>query len=140
VGKTHWILPSNPHYYDALGAFAGNEMVDWGTNNRLKTGDIVYIYIAEPIGRIIIKAEVMNEEVPQHDLLDDRFFMREQDKISAKDRTVRLKALTSYIGPRSKHLSYGVLQEHGLKSSLEGVLNLDNNPELLQYIQSIESS
>ena len=53
---THWLISSNPKIYNAVKAFQENKQVDWqnSSNNKMKNGDVVHIYITSPININII--------------------------------------------------------------------------------------
>ena len=48
-----WIIPANPKYYDIIHAFDETDVIDWKQGSGIKTGDMVYIYVAAPVSAIL---------------------------------------------------------------------------------------
>ncbi len=59
-----WIVPANPKYYDIEHAFDYAKEIDWKQGNGIKTGDIVYMYVASPVSAILYKCKVTNTDIP----------------------------------------------------------------------------
>lgn len=59
LSPSDWLVPANPIYYDVIGAFKKNKIVNWHTKKKMNVGDIVYIYSAKPIGAIVLKTKVI---------------------------------------------------------------------------------
>lgn len=133
---SRWIFPCNPKIYDALGAFAKHGVIDWRTNKNVNEGDIVYIYIGEPIAKILLKTRVVNLNIPDEHLIGGDFY-RKVDAMREKANYVRLELIQSFL-EKKDYLSFEALKKHGLKGSIQGPLKLDNNPELLEYIKLVE--
>ncbi len=132
-----WIFPCNPGNYDVLTAFASLETIDWGTNSQVIEGDTVYIYVGKPVSKIVFKTKVINEDVPRDQLINDEEFLKDHNTIAEKKKCVRLELEKSFLDKKN-YLSYENLKEHGLTSKMQGVLNLDNNSDLSDYIKLVE--
>ena len=61
-----WIVPSNPRYYDIVGAFEKAEEIDWKQGKGIKKGDTVYMYVGAPVSAVLYKCEVTETDIPYH--------------------------------------------------------------------------
>ncbi len=73
IGKTnrkgneplYFIQPCNPKYYDLEAAFIrDNGVTGWKQSRKVNIGDICYMYIANPVGAIKYKCEVVETDIP----------------------------------------------------------------------------
>ena len=73
IGKTtrknnerlYFIQPCNPKFYDLEAAFIKDSGVtDWKQSRKVNIGDICYMYVANPIGAIKYKCEVVETDIP----------------------------------------------------------------------------
>ena len=73
IGKTnrinnetmYFIQPVNPRYYDLEAAFIrDNGVTGWKQSRKVNIGDICYMYIANPVGAIKYKCEVVETDIP----------------------------------------------------------------------------
>lgn len=63
--KHYYIQPCNPKYYDLEAAFKrDNGVTGWKQSRKVNIGDICYMYIANPIGAIKYKCEVVETDIP----------------------------------------------------------------------------
>lgn len=136
-GVTHWVFPANPQKYHVLEAFAELEELNWGTNNNVKVGDIVYIYLGEPIKKILLKTEVVMIDINPEEIENGSKFDIDSDTIPDKKKYARLKLLDCFLRKKN-YLAYDNLKKHGLKGNIRGALVLNNNAELLDYIKLVE--
>ena len=61
----YFIQPCNPKYYDLEAAFKrDNGVTGWKQSRKVNIGDICYMYIANPIGAIKYKCEVVETDIP----------------------------------------------------------------------------
>ena len=63
-GKTVWLIPANPQYFDIEAAFANKGEIIWKQSRGIRTGDIAYMYVATPISAILYKCEVTEVNIP----------------------------------------------------------------------------
>jgi len=59
-----WIIPANPKYYDIEHAFDDENEINWKQGNGIKTGDIVFMYVAAPVSAILYKCKVTETDIP----------------------------------------------------------------------------
>ncbi len=59
-----WIVPANPKYYDVEAAFTKENEIDWKQGKGIKTGDIVFLYVAAPVSAILYKCRVTKTDIP----------------------------------------------------------------------------
>ncbi len=64
TGKTEWIVPANPKYYDVEAAFAQSDVILWKQSSAIHAGDIVYLYVAAPIGAVRYRCEAVQVDIP----------------------------------------------------------------------------
>ena len=73
IGKTnrkgneplYFIQPCNPKYYDLEAAFIrDNGVTGWKQSRKVNVGDICYMYIANPVGAVKYKCEVVETDIP----------------------------------------------------------------------------
>ena len=73
IGKTsrkgneplYFIQPCNPKYYDLEAAFIrDNGVTGWKQSRKVNIGDICYMYIANPVGAVKYKCEVVETDIP----------------------------------------------------------------------------
>lgn len=58
-----WIIPANPKYFDVEKYLDNNKDLIWKQNKGIKSGDIVYIYLAEPYSCIMYKCIVLKDHI-----------------------------------------------------------------------------
>ena len=59
-----WLVPANPKYYDVEAAFAGAEEINWKQGAGIRSGDIVYLYVAAPVSAILYRCRVTETDIP----------------------------------------------------------------------------
>lgn len=64
-----WIVPANPKYYDIEAAFSDTDEIEWKQGKGIKTGDVVFMYVAAPVSAILYKCSVTETDIPY--LFDD---------------------------------------------------------------------
>lgn len=142
--KTTWLYPANPSEYDVIKAFKDLKKIDWGIPNNVENGDIVYIYLGNDIRKIMIKSEVIDNNVSKDDLIDDTDYIlknKEADNSSNDDKAsyVRLKMIECFDKDENTLLGYEALRKNGLNCSIRSGLNLGNNEILKEYIEKQEN-
>lgn len=137
-----WIFPSNPDAFQIENAFQDLKIIDWGTRNNVKNGDHIYIYKSigknNPEGGIILKTEVIKENVIESELIDDRkYWLRGNFDYKRGKKYIRVKLIGEiYDDKISSKLSYNKLRKNGLNHTMPGPIILDNNPKLKAYIEN----
>lgn len=109
---TEWIIPANPHYYDHDASFAERGFIDWTQHNLFQQGDIVYVYMAMPIMKIVYKCIVQDSFIPGPNAVDDTKFWSDSKYVPSKfgnSLFVRLRLLKK---TNDYKLSYEYLIEH----------------------------
>ena len=73
IGKTtrknnevlFFLQPVNPKYYDLEAAFIrDNGVTGWKQSRKVNIGDICYMYVANPVGAIKYKCEIVETDIP----------------------------------------------------------------------------
>ena len=59
-----WIIPSNPKYYDVIGAFDAADEINWKQGAGIRKGDTVYLYVGAPVSAILYKCIVTETDIP----------------------------------------------------------------------------
>lgn len=59
-----WLIPANPKYYDIEHAFDAAEEIDWKQGAGIRSGDIVYMYVAAPVSAILYQCKVTKTNIP----------------------------------------------------------------------------
>ena len=92
----YWILPANPKKYNHIEAFEKFGYIDWCQMNNFNVGDIVYIYCARPISKIICKSVVERINITSNDKTNDNeFWINNESKAKSLsvNRFCRLRQL-----------------------------------------------
>ncbi len=63
-GRTNWIVPGNPRYYDVDAAFAKSEEILWKQSSDVRIGDIVYLYVGAPVSAVRYRCEAVAVNLP----------------------------------------------------------------------------
>ena len=64
TGPKDWLIPANPKYYDVVGAFRENKVLDWKQSSDIRVGDFVYMYVAAPYSSIMYKCKALEVDIP----------------------------------------------------------------------------
>lgn len=136
---THWLFPANTKFYDVMGAFAAPETY-WPMNAKVTSGDRVYIYLAAPYKQIAFITEVLETDLPLGSVIDSirPYFLdgESPDKgEKASKPFIKLRTLRAINLDKNSPVALACLKEQGLKGMLMGARKLENNPDLLAYIQ-----
>ena len=59
AGRTEWIVPGNPRYYDVDAAFAESDEILWKQSSDVRVGDIVYLYVGAPVSAVRYRCEAV---------------------------------------------------------------------------------
>lgn len=59
-----WLVPANPKYYDIVNAFNNTDTIIWKQSSKVKVGDTVYLYVAEPYSCIMFRCEAIETDIP----------------------------------------------------------------------------
>lgn len=109
---TEWIIPCNPGVYDVIGAFNALDMIDWKQSTNIEVDDIVYIYVAKPVGAIRFKCVVRKVNMEDSEI-DDINYVIDDPEYADYGRYMQLQLVEKYDTPK---LSYYQLQINGLKT------------------------
>lgn len=55
VDSDMWLIPSNPKYYDVVGALEYEDTIIWNRHTNVKTGDVVFLYVGKPYSAILYR-------------------------------------------------------------------------------------
>lgn len=134
-----WMIPANPKYFNLEGCFQKYGSVYWRQHYNFQTGDIVYIYVANPESAVRYKCIVEGHDLPfsSENIIDLEFYANPNDFESSKshNRFMKLRLLTSIKSDRLKMVH---LLENGMNRAPQGCLNLSHKDykDLLDYIES----
>lgn len=107
--KGEWIVPANPKYYDVIGAFSNQDTILWKQSSNIIVGDMIYIYVAEPISAILFQCCAVETNIA-YDYKDDNLSM---------NKVMKIKLLKKYEPtefPFKKLKEYGVRAIRGPRS------------------------
>src|SRR5207249_3105187 len=129
-----WMFPSNWAAFDVLTAFAALHKIDWRRNCTAREGDIVFIYLGEPMRKIVIKAVIVKDDVRRADIIPDEKFSKlstanYDERLADTSQLLRLKPIASYVHLEDE-LQLETLRSHGLAKNIQGPQLLENNDEL----------
>lgn len=69
-----WIVPCNPKFYKVDDAFKTLKKLDWKqASNKMKIGDIVYIYVSKPVMAIRYKCKINKVDLKEIEIDDSAF-------------------------------------------------------------------
>ena len=98
-----WIIPANLKYYDIISDFQKRDIVEWKQSSNIQIGDIIYMYVADPISAIIYKCIAIETDIPYN----------YKDKNLKIDKLMKIKLLKEY--PKDKY-SFKYLNTLGITS------------------------
>lgn len=127
---TEWIITCNTKAYNVIGAFNKMDTIDWKQSTNVEIGDIIYIYVGEPIHAIRYKCESTIVEQSEN-LIADSEFVLDDSNYGNYGRYMRLHLLKEY---NTKKLGYDFLKSNGLKT-VQGPSKV--TPELSAYLCSV---
>ena len=138
--SVEWIFPCNIKSFrhdDALRTLGRVQRDQTKPYRNIKIDDIVYMYESSPVKAICWKCIVTDSHREVSQIDDSQFRIPPyQSGTLFKGPFIELKVVCEYtVGNR---LSYSVLKQHGLKSTLTGPERV--NEELSNYINSIDLS
>ncbi len=145
-----WIIPANVKAFDLCAAYAELPALYWkqtGQLTNIAVGDDVYIHAGAPLSRIVVKTRVAARDVTPGAVkadksLDDRRFSplsrTEYDRQLMDTPSFLKLALVHRCPGMERQLSLEVLRRHGVKKNIQGAFKLDNNLQLLEYIQAVD--
>ena len=122
-----YLVPCNPKYFNIAGAFADSRELYWKqTLKSITADDIVYIYVAQPVGAIKYKCLVLAAgitDVP----LEKTSYVIDGSYYVAYPRKMKLKLLEEY--PDDQY-PLKRLRELGIKGTIQGQRHLDIDIDL----------
>lgn len=125
-----WIIPCNIKFYDIIGAFEKFDRIDWKQSTNIEIGDVVYIYIGNPISAIKYKCIAKKVDLNNAEI-DDSEFIVDGEVYEDYGRYMELELVEAY---GDTELSYNVLKQNGL-NSVQGPSKVSN--KLSDYIKSV---
>ena len=133
--KKYWIIPGNLKIFRISDYFKCNDIVDWKQSHyKFTIGDIVFIYISNPISSIRYMLEVVKCDIPYKDSLNDEEYWTSNHEMADNVKSykyVRLKLLKFSDSP---FLHLNSLAKYGLSVPQGATHNLSSN--LVDYILS----
>lgn len=137
-GNTIWLRSANPIDYRHSDSFNDYGSIDWRQgNNKFKVNDIVYIYSALPIQKIMYKCRVDKINLTINEIRDDRAYWLKEEKYleSLHGKFIRL-VLIKEIDDNRLHLTQ--LKLNGLNTAPQGPRRMPDN--VYTYVDSIFES
>ena len=103
-GRMHWIIPSNPKYFDIVSYYRNRKMTSWRMYRSIQTGDVVYIYVGVPYQAIMYRCEVMKTDVLSEGEEHPQMIMTITDKydpsLCTRQGMMQKYGVTNVRGPR----------------------------------------
>ena len=131
---THWLYPANTKFYDVLAALAEPQTY-WPMSSKVAVGDVLYMYLAKPYQQLAYVCEVLEVGVELDSIIEQlKPFMKNLPAASNKPFML-IRPVSSITLQDESPLSYAALKQHGLNGMLMGPRKLENNIELLNFIQ-----
>ena len=129
----HWIFISSTDRFRMDDWLAENSFVEFLQKNKVKLGDIIYLYSTHPKKRIEYKMIVEKINIPLDESVDDSdYSLLVPHPIRTKqDRFVRLGLLEKVDEPM---LGLHELRKHGCTASMQSNFKIEGH--LLEYIDS----
>lgn len=124
-----WIIPGNLKYFDIIGAFNKLQNINWKQSSNVNAGDMVYIYVGNPISAIKFKCIALKVNLDKVSI-DDSEFVIHGEAYENYGRYMELQLLEKY---ENQKLSLEILKDHGLRS-VQGPCRVTE--ELSKYINS----
>ena len=134
----HWLYPANLKFYDVIGAFS-EPATFWPSSSSVEAGDTVFVYLAAPHKQIAFVCTVVETGLAEEGVIDHvkRFFKDVPKDGGKPKRFMKLETTSTLPLDSASPLSYACLKENGLTGMLMGPRKLENNPDLLGYIEGI---
>ena len=133
--KNYWIIPGNLKIFRISDYFKCNDIIDWKQSHyKFTIGDIVFIYISNPISSIRYMLEVVKCDISYEESLNDEEYWTSSHEMADNVKYykyVRLKLLKFSDSP---FLHLNSLAKYGLSVPQGATHNLSNN--LVDYILS----
>ena len=136
---TYWICAANVKFFDHVGAFELNGMIDWAQDkhfSKAKIGDIVFLYSSRPEKKVKYKCVISKKDIKKEDHIDDTEFWA--------DPVVNDKYQGLYIRfelvkeSNDERLSLSNLMTKGLKGAPQGAYKLDDERlPIAHYIDDV---
>lgn len=89
-----WIMPCNLKYFDINKRFEEFDYVVWKRGARVEKGDVIYIYVGQPLSRIQYKCTVEDPDVA-NDVLEENSYAKIGD-IEHNRKYMKLKLEYAY--------------------------------------------
>lgn len=116
--ETHWLIPSNPKVYDIENAFNSKGFVYWNRSTKIKSGDIVYFYIAKPVQEIRYVARVVSLVSGPEREDDKELWLHDDDYLNSR-KSMAVKLVLIGQVPAGQ-IGLDSLQEAGMKGRIQG--------------------
>lgn len=85
--RNYWIAPANPKYYDVTHIFDNGDLSFWKPINGIAIGDILFIYVTQPFGKLFFKCEVTQINVPTNQFhgIKELIYMKLLERLDDKN-------------------------------------------------------
>lgn len=129
----HWIISVDSEIYDHQASFKKNGYIDWRKTVNYKIGDIVYIYVTQPTGKVEYKTKVEKINLNPDEIIDDKEFWKVESHITDSRTYVRLKLIEM---TDSDYLSLNYLLDNGLNAAPQRATKLTGaRADLINYLE-----
>src|SRR5699024_11940603 len=92
---TNWVISCNLNHYNVIDAFKKLNTLHWKQSTNVQAGDIVFIYVTNPIGAIKFKTKVNKVDLPYVEI-DDQEFIIDGTNYEHHNRYMELELLRTY--------------------------------------------
>jgi 5-methylcytosine-specific restriction protein A len=113
---THWIIPCNPNYFDIIGLFHNQRLLNYNQTTDVNVGDVVYLYVGRPYSEILFECRVLEVNMPTC-YIDDKQFVLDG---KTYENTGRYMTLVLERKFESHELTLATLRSKGIEGSFQG--------------------
>lgn len=126
-----WLLAANPKKFNVESVFHDYDFVDWIQSREYRVGDIVYIYVSNPIQKVKFKTRVEIVDLRFEEIRDDKpYWINQEDYQASKEKKfARLRLLAK---SDSEFLHLDNLKVNGLTNAPQGPIKIYD--EFFEYL------
>ena len=136
---TYWICAANAKFFDHVGAFEKNGMIDWGQDNhfsKAKVGDIVFLYSSRPEKKVKYKCVISAKDIKKEEKIQDTEFWA--DPTIDQNYTGLYVRFQLVKESNDERLALSNLLTKGLKGAPQGAFRLDDEKLVVaHYIDDV---
>lgn len=139
-----YIISVNPTKSNIDSIFDGRTWLYWihrrGNHARYQPDEILYMYVSSPVKQIRFKVRVLrtNVEATEEELGNPTWFHREDLEEQVNNNcNDAIELIEELPVPNRTRLSLSELYRHGLNKRIWAPVDITDNAELVEYIESV---